>query len=335
MRAKQIVDADSSAVVVRCGVDLKGDRVELRREGEGAPQSLSYSLATPGGPLALRDYLGRSKTGRVEVFDAPSLPETLLESLFALGGRNELICADLEWFGRLPQPYGGACRGKASRETCDPCAAIFLPKATDSDEGAQLRNRLSLALTLADAIKPLDRMGDAFSRRIFKAKAFPLEDRPDFAERIQPDIAAEVGALGVLAPFPSAMTDRLVLRLGRLLAREGGATKIVVMGRCMDDLALMAAGNIFVTGPAEPEEYERLVAQFDIGALLSADRTAFFGLLDQLAHATGAPKSYFDWSFGALETQAGDLSLDPRICDEKAADAIASWLGLHYRNGAE
>jgi len=144
-----------------------------------------------------------------------------------------------------------------------------------------------------------------------------------------------VRTLGVLAPVPSAMTDRLVLRLGRLLAREGRATKIVVVGRCIDDLALMATGNVFVTGPAAPDEYERLVAQFDIGALLSADRTAFFGLLDRLALATGAPKAYFDWSFGALERQERDLSIDPRICDEKAIDAIASWLRPYYLNGTE
>ena len=335
MRAKQIVDGDPGAIVVLCGADLRGDRVDFRREGEGAPQSLSFSLASPDGPSVLREYLSRPNTCRVEVFDAPSLPESLLESLFALEARIELICADLEWFGRLPQPYGGSCRGKATRETCDSCEAIFLPKATDSEEGVQLRNRLSLALTHADAIKPLDRMGDAFSRRIFKAKAVSLDESPAPAALTRTGLDVEVRTLGVLAPVPSAMTDRLVLRLGRLLAREGRATKIVVVGRCIDDLALMATGNVFVTGPAAPDEYERLVAQFDIGALLSADRTAFFGLLDRLALATGAPKAYFDWSFGALERQERDLSIDPRICDEKAIDAIASWLRPYYRNGTE
>jgi hypothetical protein len=141
-------------------------------------------------------------------------------------------------------------------------------------------------------------------------------------------------ALGLLAPIPTAAVDRLILRLGRQFALSGIETPIVVLGRCVDDLGLMATGNVFVTGPAAQDEYERLVAQYEIGALALLYRTAFFGLLDRLARAAGTPKAYFDWSFGALDTDAGDLSLDPRICDEKAASSLASWVGARNRKAA-
>ena len=44
------------------------------------------------------------------------------------------------------------------------------------------------------------------------------------------------------------------------------------------------------------------------------------------ATALGAPKAYFDWSFGAFAVEWGDLSLDPRICEDKAAARIVDWI---------
>jgi hypothetical protein len=246
-----------------------------------------------------------------------------------------MICGDLKWFGQAPPPHGGACRGAGQPGLCAHCGDVFLPKPEETRESARTRARLNLALGRASGIRPLDAMGDAFARRVFKTWAMDLEWTPAAEPAADPDADRDGGALGVLSPTPNGAIDRLILRLSRRLARAGSATKIVVIGRCVDDLALMAAGNAFVTGAAEPDEYERIVAQYGVGPLLLADRTAFFGALDRLARATGAAKAYFDWSFGGLETRAGDLSIDPRLCDEKAVEAIAIWLGSIYRNGRE
>jgi hypothetical protein len=122
------------------------------------------------------------------------------------------------------------------------------------------------------------------------------------------------------------LIDRQIARICRLFAKRRLETKIVVLGRCVNDLALMATGNIFVAGEVQSDEYRRLLAQYEACAIMSPYRTCFFGLLDRIAEESALPKGYFDWSFGALEVDDGDLSLDPRVCDEKAALAIADWL---------
>jgi hypothetical protein len=180
----------------------------------------------------------------------------------------------------------------------------------------------------------MDRMSEAFSRRVFKGKAAALEP-VDFVGSSRSGRLGENPALGLIAPIPTAAVDRLVLRLGRLFALRGIEIPIVVLGRCLDDLALMAVGDVFVTGPAQTDEYERLVAQYQIGALALPYRTAFFGVLDRLAQATATPKAYFDWSFGSLAAEADDLSLDPRICDEKAAASLAIWVRALYGKTSE
>jgi hypothetical protein len=135
------------------------------------------------------------------------------------------------------------------------------------------------------------------------------------------------GALAVIAPAPCALADRLILGLGRALLRRGATRPIVVFGACVDDLAAMSSGLVFVAGKVGTEEYARLVRQYEVSALMSPYRTRFFGRLDALSREFGLHKAYFDWSYGRLPLEEGDLSLDPRLCDAKAVDHIAAWLG--------
>jgi GT2 family glycosyltransferase len=335
LRARQIAAEAPGATILHCVADAFGRGVELRREGEGAPKSLAFALDGAQGSAKFHAYLDQIEIGRAEVFDAPAIPEEMLRSLFAVGGRVEMICGDLKWFGQAPPAHAGACRTPGQPGLCSFCGDVFLPKPDETEESARTRSRLNLALGRASGIRPLDAMGDAFARRVFKTWAIPLEPARAAEAPAKPEAIVEVGALGVLAPTPSGAIDRLVLGLSRRLARGGSSTKIVVIGRCVDDLALMAVGNTFVTGEAQPDEYVRIASQYGVGPLWLADRTAFYGQLDGLARATGAPKAYFDWSFGGLRALASDLSIDPRICDEKAVEAIAFWLDSIHRNETE
>ena len=88
---------------------------------------------------------------------------------------------------------------------------------------------------------------------------------------------------------------------------------------------MMAVGNVYIAGALNEEE-SATVSLYGAGKLLSPYRTQGFGRLDALAGLTGAPKAYFDWSFGALARETNDLALDPRLCNERAARAIARWL---------
>ena len=88
----------------------------------------------------------------------------------------------------------------------------------------------------------------------------------------------------------------------------------------------MAPGNVFVAGRVESDEYGRLLRQYEISALMSPYRTRFFGRLDGLAAVSRLPKACFDWSFGKMPLVSGDLVLDPRLCDDRAAERVAHWL---------
>ena len=170
-------------------------------------------------------------------------------------------------------------------------------------------------------------MSEVFARHVF-GELFVLK-APELAPGVSgpaPRGRNRAGTLAIVAPAPSALADRLIISLGRALLRRGSVTPIVVLGQCLDDLAAMACGNVFVAGKIETDEYERLLRQYEVSALMSPYRTRFFGRIDRLSHISGLPKAYFDWTFGKMTRAAPDLALDPRLCDARAAAEIADWL---------
>ena len=175
---------------------------------------------------------------------------------------------------------------------------------------------------------PLDRLSEAFVRRVFHARAAPLLTLSPKGERnvtLRPSASAIV-RLGVLYPHPNPGSDRLLLRLARRLAARDARASLVVFGACVDDSALMASEKAFVTGPVGVEEYLELAQWYEIDALFAPDRGGGFADLDSTAAACGLRKIYFDWSFGLFAPDFGDLSLDPGICDDKAAAKIVAWM---------
>jgi hypothetical protein len=169
-------------------------------------------------------------------------------------------------------------------------------------------------------------MSEVFARHVF-GDALVLK-APELGPGVStqtPRAKKGAGALAIVAPEPSALSDRLIVSLGREL-RRGAATSVVVLGQCLDDFAVMACGNVFVAGKIETEEYERLLRQYEVSALMSPYRTCFFGRIDRLAQSFGLPKAYFDWTFGKMTPTAPDLALDPRLCDARAAVQIVDWL---------
>jgi len=220
-----------------------------------------------------------------------------------------LPCGDLSWFAAPPSPPEGPCGGANVEGPCDVCRALAAPGAESR------RAKLGRALERANQIVPLDRVADHFARRVFKTRvaAFDVAAPAPPAPRVKTRI-------GVLYPHRSPMIDRLLRRLGR-----GDGPEIVVLGESLDERTLMASGRLFVTGPVAGGDRTETLRRYRVDALLGPDRAGGFGELEAAAAQIGASKAYFDWSFGALAPAPGDLSLDPRICDEKAAARIDAW----------
>jgi GT2 family glycosyltransferase len=309
LRAEVVARELPGDAVLVLTADPRG-RVSLFRAGGGAPQSLVFEE-----PSACVAYLAALDLAQVEYLDPASLPDEVLSALLARDAEFVLPCGDLSWFAVAPAPPEGPCVSPLGEGPCDVCRAVAAPRA---EAGAERRRaKLGRALERAHRILPLDRLAARFAGRVFKSRVAPFETPPP------PVIApARRTRLGVLYPQRTPAIDRLLRRLGE---GEDGP-EIVVLGATLDDRAAMATGRLFVTGPVEADDILEVARLYRIDALLGPDRAGGFGELEAAAAVLGAPKAYFDWTFGALEIVPGDLSLDPRICDVKAVARIAAWM---------
>ncbi len=325
-RARQIASADGRLSCIFCVYrDLDATAI-FRGAAGGAPQTLAFSLSDPVGIARLRSYLEALDPSAVELFDIQSIPTEVLAAVLELPAKIHVVLADSQWLCESRTAAVGSCsdlpaRGMIKSRSAHPQGGF----SADSGSPDWSADRLSYALRRANALIPLDRMASAFaSAHLLNVGLEPCWATP--ASRPVGRSMTSKMVVGILSPLKSGTTDQLLLALSRrLIFAEVDAT-IVVLGRCIDDLALMAAGNLFVTGAIEFEEYPRAIAQYEIGLLFSPSRTGNFWLLDALAQAMQLPKAYFEWSFGAFVNETGDLALDPRDCDEQVALEFADWL---------
>ena len=322
-RAKEIYGLGQAAIVL--GFSPDGFTVQLRRAEEGAPASLSFQLDASG-EQRLTAYLRGLDVRVVEIFDAGRAPDRLWNAVSALGAPIDLFCVDLCGWRRPQAQRWGACETPLESNPCERCAETYAPNA-DASQTSESKARWARALSEARSVRSVDRMGAALARQMFGPKAQPPESEPDEVREVMlAETLADPHVLGVLAPVASVESDRLLVRLSRKLPRRGDGFRMVVLGNCLNEEDILAAGFTVVIRPGDPDEYLRLAQLFRVGRLALLDRTCLFGPLDRLARQIGAPKAYFDWSFGALEASPRDLAMDPRVCDEKAASAVAFWV---------
>ncbi|MCW2274516.1 glycosyltransferase [Rhodoblastus acidophilus] len=297
-----------------CLYDPIEQKARLRAPEGCAPQSLEFDLSAPLGFDALGKWFFRLRLSGVTLFFSTTLPKTLVEMLPALGD-VELAIAGIELFSPPPRPE--TCAQPEGPRPCPSCASAF----TASEAMAARLRAWRFAANISAALRPLDRMSAHVAERLFpQARLLPP---PDFSHAISAAPGGRV--LGVLSPQPSAEADALVVALARALRRRGDPAEIVVLGACLDDFAVMAPGNVVVSGSVEGEDLAPLVQAFGLTELMSGSR-AYCGRLDALAAVCGLPRAGFDWSSGALPFGAGELALDPRLCDRKTAEIIVDWL---------
>lgn len=333
VRRAERVRIDEPDVTVLClRADARGRSVRLTAIGGGAPQTLSFDFDGAKISEAFRAYVKELDVRRVEMLDPASLPEPALTALIAADAEIHLLCADLTWFLPPIAVSHAPCPALGSAQPCEACRTAATAVEAEAARDARRRAKLGVALERATRVVPLDRIAEVFGRRVFRGRAGAFEapaQRPG-----DPASKGRIERLGVLYPHPSAATEGLLLRLARRLAAQNAPALLLVIGRCIDDEALLATEKAFVTGPAGAAEYLDLVQAYEIEALLAPDRAGGFGDLDATASALALPKAYFDWSFGAFPVEHGDLSLDPRICEDKAATRIVAWMDLK-RGGEE
>ncbi len=298
-------------------------RAELRGVGGGWPQSLEFPFDGRESQRNLIAFLRASQISRIELFDPLALEPGILAALFRLGVRVEIAAGDLEWAISLQTSFDRACRTPDEPGPCAFCAAGALEGETADTVRRRSLKRKRRILARAAGFRPLDRMSEQIARQMFGEVAVASFVEPPIVTR--PVSRAQRGAMAVIAPLRDARADRLVVALGRALRRIDDSARVVVFGGCVDDLAVMRAGDIFVAGRVEQDEIERLLRQYDVSALMSPYRARLFDRIDRISRAFALPKACFDFSFGKLAFEDGDLGLDPRLCDAKAASRVAQW----------
>ena len=326
-RADQIEAAGSEIHCIHCEFSAVRARVIIKSLRGSAPQSLTFSILDPSGLAGLETYMMRIRLQAVEVFDPQSLPDALLSILFSLHAPLHVAFGDLRWICGHGLVFEKSCSNTEGRGRCDRCLSPA-PSAyrAGSDVEAPCGDRMRDVLRNAETMVPLDRMASTFSAAYLKPLLASACPAPQHERAIASMVKFARPTLGVLCPEATVETDRQIAALGRLFLRGETDTPIVVLGQCVDEIGIMASGSIFVVGAVARHEYARVIRQYRIGKLFSPYRTRRFGLVDELGAVCGRQKAYFDWSFGALEKDGGDLPLDPRICLERAALEVAAWL---------
>ncbi|MCW2286616.1 GT2 family glycosyltransferase [Rhodoblastus acidophilus] len=308
----QAIEAEGEAPLL-CLYDPIAQKAQLRAQG-CAPNSLDFDLSAPLGLNALGKWLFRLRLSGITLFYSTGLPEALVEMLPGLG-EVELAIAGIALFS--PPARSDICAAPEGAQPCSSCAGAF----TASEAMAARMRAWRFAAGSSATLRPLDRMSAHVAGRLFpQARILPPPD-------VSHEIAVSPGGrtLGVLSPQPCAEADALVLALAHALRRRGDPADIVVFGACLDDFAVMAPGNVLVSGPVEEAERAPLVQAYGVTELMSGSR-AFGHGIDALAAACGLPRAGFDWSSGALPFGAQELALDPRLCDRKTAEIVADWL---------
>lgn len=316
-RIRAALDAGHQALLLRVG-DGRGPAALTSTLGS-LPQSLRFSLEHAEERDALGAYLGAAGVRRIEFLDVDHCPRDLFEAVRGFGLPADVLVAE------APTLFG-ADRGGASRAVQSgpvPGADAELPWwAAHLRAGERVLTSDALAL---NAVRRA--FGDA-------PLAFAIDPVPRCVPKRTPLIRrATADTLAVLAPVATGAATRLIRTLGARLARTCADVQLLVIGNTLDDLGLLAAGHIFVTGPVPTEELARVLEAYGCPTLVSPYRDGLFHVIEDAGNRHSGATAYFDWSRSGYRRRHGDLVLDPNWPDTAAAEQIVEWFRAQLEVG--
>jgi hypothetical protein len=133
--------------------------------------------------------------------------------------------------------------------------------------------------------------------------------------------------LAVVPASPSPPAWQTIAALAIRFQQLNEPVQIVVAGPTVNDQALMAFSNVFVTGRIEAEELGRLLARYNPSWLLTDFEHPLFGHpMVETARTVNRPVAFRDWSFGSLRPRNRDLAIAADVSDTSLANAVAQWI---------
>ena len=163
----------------------------------------------------------------------------------------------------------------------------------------------------------------AEERRV-KVSEVPLPKvrKIDF-KRVEPG-----NVLAVIPTRTSAAEFTLLRGLAAALFSSQPQLDVVVAGATFDDRRLMSHPNVFVSGSIEAHELDRVLSTVCAGRVLILDLDAadLSHPAFVLAHTTGLPIAYIEWSRGTVAVRSGDLAILPGMPSAWMIERISAWV---------
>jgi GT2 family glycosyltransferase len=282
-----------------------------------APQSLMFQ-ASSSGVLDLAGYLSALNLRAIEIVEPGAVSDPLLQALKGLDRPMVLLTADAGLVcprGTLIQADGTVCPTLGTDKVCPPC--------TSRHGGKPWRKRWQ-SIGVGD-VGALDERGRGFAaflsaegRVLRKGRA-----RTQFVKAGDPGKER----LGLVVQGSTIDEFRLIQHFLREALRCLPDQTFVVIGQTADDLALMASGNVFVSGCVESASYRTTLRQYGITRLFMTLRRPLYGHpAARAAMQSGLPIAYFDWSFGHAGARRDDLAIDPRCNSADLVARLHDWM---------
>lgn len=314
--------------------------VSLQSADSGIPQSIAFAVDRPQERSALLDYLRASGIQGAEWMDPGLSSDIILDLLDALDCPIHLHLSEalaVPVVRRNADDRGAPLdRPRQSNGRSDPgrleaemeAARLARPDPVRAEIARDLLARVvgvicSDAMAFANARQIL-----ALDWPITRAGHLAGSARPDRSHAF-PGTSSQTGArtLGILSPVASAEVTNLVLALSRQLRAQRTGDRLCVIGATLDDLAVMAGGNVFVTGAASPADLDALASIHRPAAMVLPYRASAFHALEVARDVLVGAWAYYDWSCGGHACEDGDLALPPDLDTGASAETILHWFG--------
>jgi O-antigen biosynthesis protein len=323
-RARGLARKDKHVLIGRVERVPSGMTIAFEEAGGDNPQSLAFGPSEANQRAALTDYLHKLNVDRIEIADPAKLPLDFVELLIKLGRPVDVLIADAGWLcprGTLQQPDGTACATIGQPAPCGSCAATL----TDIS-GEAWRAHWASMLRDADHVLAPNETARTLLTRVLERDIALLGGRA--AKRTREARLPE-GKAGYCGIIPHGFTAReldLIRRIARHLKRAAPDLFVVILGPTLDDLGLMAIGNLFVSGPIEPDEYATAFRRHALTCLFLPTLNNLFGHpAIGAADRSNLPVAALDWTQGSWTPRPQDFSIEPSLGEAEIADSFSRW----------
>ena len=322
--------------ILIAALEERGGRraLRLRNATGAAPQNIRVD------PDTAADTFAREGVRHAVVLDPAGLEPAFLDALEACGAAIEVAEGDGGLFcprRHFLQGDGQHCGIPTSADLCQACvnaagAAVPLPAGVAAWRARW--SRLVFGEPQAPLSPYLKRLQDEFQEGEADLRGREPPRRPAPSTR-----AASLSRprIGLVPLFETASDLHLLVDLARAL---GGmpVEEVVVVGRTIDDLKLLALPNVWVTGAVAEDALEEALRLYEITHVVAATLrcaprhptlTALRGVGRPLARTLPPALMPDDASAAASKVAArpGDLVLSAALRAQEMAEALAIWSG--------